>query len=265
MTTGPREEIYAPAPVGEGRYDDWSQWRGGRVPNQQEIKKAFQQYEANIIAQISILEDIEAAKNNCDKEAWQKLIRKFNDVGNTYEEKEALTPITGMKPFKGKDGKYNGSSRVGPIHPELERRGKEIRKKFEKRAREALIIWPEDCDKKQKTSVKILDVKTISGNNPYDQRNPIAEDSSQSNESSVQSGPSSPSGPSTPVATVQVINNIPISRLTLAGPDACPANHYHGNANNCNGVFTADPAPGVCGHGTVAAVVSIPVTSCPDL
>jgi len=106
--------------------------------------------------------------------------------------------------------------------------------------------------------VEVIDTRNISGNDPYDPRDPIAEDSSQI-------GSGTTGGTTTPGATVQVVNNIPISRLTLAGPDACPANHFHGNANNCNGVFTADPAPGVCGHGTVADVINIPVSSCPDL
>jgi hypothetical protein len=99
--------------------------------------------------------------------------------------------------------------------------------------------------------VEVIDTKNISGNDPYNPRDPIAENIQQ--------------GGNQGVPTVQVINNIPIARLALVGPDACPANHYHGNANNCNGVFTVDPAPGVCGHGTVAQVISIPVTSCPDL
>ena len=62
---------------------------------------------------------------------------------------------------------------------------------------------------------------------------------------------------------VTVINNIPIDRLILAGPDSCPSNHFHGNANNCNGVFVFDPDPLVCGHGT--ATITIPVSQCPDL
>ena len=98
--------------------------------------------------------------------------------------------------------------------------------------------------------VEIIDTKNISGNDPYNPRDPIAE-----NNENIQQG----------VPTVQVINNIPIARLALAGPDSCPANHFHGAANNCNGVFTVDPNPPGCGHGTVAQVISIPVTLCPDL
>ncbi len=105
--------------------------------------------------------------------------------------------------------------------------------------------------------VEVIDVKTVSGNNPFDRENPL------NHEHDDEEGGTGTT--TTPGATVQVINNIPISRLTLAGPDACPSNHYHGNANNCNGLFTVDPAPGVCGHGVQSAVTSIPVSSCPDL
>lgn len=65
--------------------------------------------------------------------------------------------------------------------------------------------------------------------------------------------------------TVSVIANIPISRLSLVGPDSCPADHYHGDANDCSGVFTVDPAPGVCGHGKAEDVVVIAISDCPDL
>lgn len=104
--------------------------------------------------------------------------------------------------------------------------------------------------------VEVIDTKNITGNDPYDPRDPIADN----NENLQQGG-----NPVLP--TVQVVNNIPISRLTLIGahPPFCALDHYHGNANNCNGVFTPDPNPGGCGHGTVLDVVTIPVSSCPDL
>lgn len=123
-----------------------------------------------------------------------------------------------------------------------------------------------DCEK-QCVSVEVIDVKHITGNNPFDRRDPIAEDARDTGQGvnalpgSTDTGGSSGSGP-----TVEVINNIPISRLTLIGPEAgCPADHYHGAANNCNGVFTTDPDPTGCGHGTVAQVQAIPASSCPDL
>ncbi|NOG60967.1 MAG: hypothetical protein HND53_10735 [Proteobacteria bacterium] len=103
-------------------------------------------------------------------------------------------------------------------------------------------------------SVRILDVKSISGNNPYDRQDPISQEISSGNNGE---------------ATVQVINNIPIARLSLVGAEpGCPnpnGAHYHGAANNCNGVFTADPAPANCGHGRAISVSTIPVSSCPDL
>ncbi|MEM7542731.1 MAG: hypothetical protein AAF384_14280 [Pseudomonadota bacterium] len=127
------------------------------------------------------------------------------------------------------------------------------------------------CER-QCATVVIRDVRILTGNNSYDPRDPTAEDSTQigigptsgATSTSTASGTSpSTSGASEP--TIQVVNNIPISRLTLAAPDACLANHYHGDANNCNGVFTVDPNPPACGHGTVNDVASIPVSACPDL
>ncbi|MDP6952449.1 MAG: hypothetical protein QGF53_06770 [Alphaproteobacteria bacterium] len=94
--------------------------------------------------------------------------------------------------------------------------------------------------------VDVLQVIPQTGTNPFD---PDL-DPEQSNDGAT---------------TVTVINNIPISRLTLVGPDACPANHYHGDANNCLGVFTTDPAPGVCGHGKEDEVEVIAISECPDL
>ncbi|GEM_PF-3510912 len=100
--------------------------------------------------------------------------------------------------------------------------------------------------------VRIINVISLIGNNPFDRQDPISQESGNTNE-----------------ATIQVVNNIPISRLTLIGAEpGCPnpnGNHYHGNANNCNGVFTVDPDPPGCGHGRVTSVVTIPVSSCPDL
>ena len=130
-------------------------------------------------------------------------------------------------------------------------------------------------------SVSIRDVRIVTGNNPYDRRDPTAEDSTNlsgtsDTSTSTTTTPTrttttttttttSGGGSTAPEPTIEVVNNIPISRLFLAAPDACPSNHYHGDANNCNGVFTVDPAPGVCGHGTVANVTSIPISMCPDL
>jgi len=106
--------------------------------------------------------------------------------------------------------------------------------------------------------VEIIDTKVRTGNDPYDPRDPIAE-----NSENIQVGEGSGSGS---VSTVQVINNIPVSRLSLSISDVgCPDFHYHGSANNCNGVFTPDPDSSGCGHGEITNVTEIPVSSCPDL
>ena len=103
--------------------------------------------------------------------------------------------------------------------------------------------------------VEIIDTKVRTGNDPYDPRDPI-EENSENNESGGSGGSGS---------TVQVIQNIPISRLIHASPDACSDPHYHGNANDCNGDPQSDPNPGGCGWGTDSDVITIPVSSCPDL
>lgn len=111
----------------------------------------------------------------------------------------------------------------------------------------AATIEPVDAgpDLLQAFEVEVLQVIPQTGTNPFDpDLDPEQSDSG---------------------STVSVVNNIPISRLTLAGPDSCSSNHFHGNANNCSGVFTVDPAPLVCGHGEVENVSVISVSECPDL
>jgi hypothetical protein len=100
--------------------------------------------------------------------------------------------------------------------------------------------------------VLIINVLSLFGNFPYDRLNPLSDPNG--NSSGTSSG-----------QTVLVIANIPIIRLSLAGIDACPENHYHGTGNNCNGVSVSDPDSSGCGHGTVSQVIAIPVESCPDL
>jgi len=63
---------------------------------------------------------------------------------------------------------------------------------------------------------------------------------------------------------LEIINNIPVDRLRLAPPDACPSDHYHGDAYDCNGVYKTDPDPTRCGHGPASSVTTIPQSSCPD-
>ena len=141
--------------------------------------------------------------------------------------------------------------------------------------RQALI----DCERRECAKISIRNSVSIRGNNPYDPRDPIAEDAQtigglpqdSSTDTSPVTTPTSPTSPGTsspaPVPMVAVTGSgydIPVSRLILVGPDACPTDHYHGNANDCNGVFRIDPAPGVCGHGAPPPRM-IPESSCPDL
>lgn len=92
--------------------------------------------------------------------------------------------------------------------------------------------------------VGISSVNIIVGNNPFDPKDPVG------------------GGDGTSRDTIVVIDNIPVDRLNLAAPDACPVYHYHGDAYDCDGVFAPDPAPFVCGHG--AATSTIPLSQCPD-
>lgn len=135
-----------------------------------------------------------------------------------------------------------------------------------KRQIETLRKELEECEK-QCTMVEVEQHFHLFGNDPFDAVDPIAPEAGQSGEPTGPSGGgvSPPAGGGGGGATTAVINNIPIERLFLAAPDACPAEHFHGNANNCNGVFTFDPDPSGCGHGTVSAVTTIPVSACPDL
>jgi len=100
---------------------------------------------------------------------------------------------------------------------------------------------------------EVIDVKSITGNNPYDRQNPDAENSDQ-----ISSG--SGSG-----QTIQVLpGNIPVSRFAgPVPPDSCPEPHFHAfSVNDCDNVLQADPAPLVCGFGGVSQITSIPLASC---
>ena len=151
-----------------------------------------------------------------------------------------------------------------------------------------------NCEK-QCVSVEVIDVKHITGNNPYDRRDPIADDPEQQEEGTPTGGSSGgssyPGGGTTtggtggstsgstggstsgssgsgstppPAPMLEIINNIPVDRLRLAPPDACPSDHYHGDAYDCNGVYKTDPDPTRCGHGPASSVTTIPQSSCPD-
>ncbi len=106
------------------------------------------------------------------------------------------------------------------------------------------------------TTIEIIDVKHISGNNPYDRVDPVAEDA----------GDGTPDGGVT-VPSIRVIKYgtfyFPVDQLTVAAPDACPADHYHAvSARACDGSLHADPDPFVCGFGLVSATTTIPLSSC---
>jgi len=109
---------------------------------------------------------------------------------------------------------------------------------------------------------EVIDVKSITGNNPYGQ-NPDAENSDQ-----ISSGNGS---------DIQVLSFgatwIPISNMTLMGtePGCLPfgpltGNHYHGKpgftAIACDGLAKPDPASGGCGFGRAEFVFSLPISQC---
>lgn len=118
------------------------------------------------------------------------------------------------------------------------------------------------CEK-QCAIVELIDVISITGNAPFDRRDPISE--------------SSDSNTSTSSGTVSVIFcatcgggvNIKVTqaRIKIAGPDACPSNHYHQSgalpAIACDGNTYADPIPGACGYGEVPNTTTVSATSCP--
>ncbi|MCG8324533.1 MAG: hypothetical protein MI673_03375 [Thiotrichales bacterium] len=111
------------------------------------------------------------------------------------------------------------------------------------------------CER-QCATVEILDVKNLLGNNPYNQRDPVRDEG----------GDSQTAGGNISVIFCTGCGPgvfVPVAGLIIAGPDACPANHYHGGpAKACDGSTYADPAPGVCGYGEVSDTTSIPVSQC---
>ncbi len=130
--------------------------------------------------------------------------------------------------------------------------------------------------------VELVDVKHVSGNNPYDRRDPIAPDANRIGMSNPVSGMSTGGGTGGTGGgmtgggggvmmepTIQVLpfgsTFIPFDNLSLVGPDACPSDHYHGgDVIACDGSTASDPAPGVCGYGTPDDIVEIPESSCTD-
>lgn len=113
-------------------------------------------------------------------------------------------------------------------------------------------------------SVKVIDVRPITGNNPFDERNPEAADANQVHDEPSSAPPSAGGGSGEDVLVVGVGSQlIPIRKLRVAGPDACASNHYHASsAQSCDGTFVSDPAPTSCGFGVVGSEFPIPLSSC---
>lgn len=118
-------------------------------------------------------------------------------------------------------------------------------------------------------SVKIIDVRSVSGNNPFDQEHPEAADAARPNaaetetETETEMVPAPSSGPD-----IQVVSSggrfIPINKLRIGGPEAgCASDHYHASsAVACDGATVTDPAPGNCGFGVVGSEFPFPLANC---
>ena len=121
-----------------------------------------------------------------------------------------------------------------------------------------------DPDDEIGSFVELIQVITILGNNPYNAADPTREDASD---------PSS-SGVSSIAGGIQVLplsggGFIPIDQFVgPASPDACDDPHYHDTGAivlpilDCDGGSQTDPAPGVCGYGTVDDVITIAPSQC---
>lgn len=115
------------------------------------------------------------------------------------------------------------------------------------------------CIKEKCALVEVIDVINLIGNDPFDRQDPISEGESTNSTPT----PSTPTP--TPVATIQVLpGNIPVSRFASPSPpDACAEDHYHAvSVLDCDGNIVVDPAPAVCGFGTVSQITTIPLSSC---
>lgn len=125
------------------------------------------------------------------------------------------------------------------------------------------------CELKLCIEVELVNFISITGNPPFDPRDPIAEDSdSIGTTTGPPTGPPSTSPP-TPVATINVLlfNSvfIPVSKFgaPVSAPTECFSGqqHYHGSATSCTGSTEVCPAT-ACGCGRVSDVISIPLSSC---
>ncbi len=108
---------------------------------------------------------------------------------------------------------------------------------------------------------ELIQVIFILGNNPYDARDPLGEDGGNLGSGSIIDG-------------IEVLPRpggvfIPIDQFSgPSDPDDCDDPHYHDTRAivlpvlDCNGGSQSDPAPLVCGYGTVDDVIVIPRSQC---
>ena len=129
-------------------------------------------------------------------------------------------------------------------------------------------------------SVKVIDVRHVSGNNPFDRENPEAADAarpgtSASTPTTVAPPTTTPTATTPPTTTppsggadISVVNVggriIPIRKLRIGGPEAgCASDHYHASsAIACDGTSVPDPAPSNCGYGLVGSEFDFPLANC---
>jgi|GEM_PF-5449805 len=129
-------------------------------------------------------------------------------------------------------------------------------------------------------SVKVIDVRHVSGNNPFDRENPEAADAARPGTSTSTPTTVTPPATTPPATTppttappsggadISVVNVsgriIPIRKLRIGGPEAgCAGDHYHASsAIACDGTSVPDPAPSNCGYGLVGSEFDFPLANC---
>ena len=122
-------------------------------------------------------------------------------------------------------------------------------------------------------TTKILIVLPQTGNNGWNTRDPLIPDSNNQSRFFTP-GPSQPpstgggSGGGGPMISVVRLGSelIPVSRLVVSPPDACPGDHYHAfsGAFSCQNVLVFDPRPSECGFGEVGVEFNVSASQCPS-
>ncbi|GAB3376257.1 hypothetical protein NCG89_11705 [Spongiibacter taiwanensis] len=122
-------------------------------------------------------------------------------------------------------------------------------------------------------TTKILIVLPQTGNNGWNTRDPLIPDSNNQSRFFTP-GPTQPpstgggSGGGGPMISVVRLGSelIPVSRLVVSPPDACPGDHYHAfsGAFSCQNVLVFDPRPSECGFGEVGVEFNVPASQCPS-